>query len=355
MQLNETKIPEGALYDALVARDAAYEGRFVYAVKTTGVYCRPTCKSRRPLRANVEFFLGADEARAAGYRACKRCKPEQAIAIDDRMIRLCRYLESAEQAPTLRELREFIGLSETHLQRRFKAEIGMSPRRYSAIVRETRLRSRLQDPGSVTDAIYNAGFSSASQVYGNGAATLGMSLAQFRAGGKKAEIVYAIVDSTLGNVLVAGTRSGICRVDIATSPGELEARLNREFPHASITRTDDRLESTTSLIVRYLSGDGAWPKLPVDVRASAFQARVWHALREIAPGTTMSYAQLARVIGSPTAARAVARACATNPIALLIPCHRIVPSAGGVGRYRWDPERKKRLLEIERTRAEASA
>jgi AraC family transcriptional regulator of adaptative response/methylated-DNA-[protein]-cysteine methyltransferase len=338
-------------YEALVRRDAAYEGRFIYAVKTTGVYCRPVCKSRRPLRENVEFFNGAEEARAAGYRACKRCKPDRATTADERILRACRFIEEAEAAPPLRELSAFAGMSETYFQRRFTAEIGLSPRRYGQMVRERRLRSSLREGGSVTNAIYEAGFNSASQVYGNVHAILGMTPADSRNGGKDVEITYSIVDSALGGVLIAATSRGICRVDIATTPAELEDGLRSTFPRAKLERADDRLESSASLIVAYLCGENAWPRLPVDVRASAFQARVWNALRDILPGTTLSYAQLAEAIGSPSAARAVARACATNPIALLIPCHRIVPSAGGVGGYRWGPERKRKLIDIERARA----
>lgn len=264
------------------------------------------------------------------------------------MIRLVRLIEQSEEAPTLRELGAAIGLSETHLQRRFTTEVGVSPRRYGLMVREARLRTNLQANGNVSTAIYEAGFRSASPVYGDVRSPLGMSPAEFRSGARGIELLFGVVESELGSVLVAATHRGVARVDIGTDAAELVKRLYAEFPNASITRADDRVESATSLIVRYLAGEGAWPKLPVDILASAFQARVWHALREIAPGKTMSYTQLAEAIGSPKAARAVARVCAMNSVALLIPCHRIVPAAGGVGGYRWDPARKKRLLEIER-------
>ncbi|MEO6914162.1 MAG: bifunctional DNA-binding transcriptional regulator/O6-methylguanine-DNA methyltransferase Ada [Candidatus Baltobacteraceae bacterium] len=346
------KLPGAAIddeyYEALVARDPAYEQRFVYGVKTTGVYCRPTCKSRRPLRRNVEVFSGTDAARNAGYRACKRCKPDNAAA-DERMLLACRHIEEAETPPTLLQLAAVLGMSEYHLQRRFTKEIGVSPRAYAKLVRERRLRAGLRNGESVTDAMYDAGFTSASQVYGNVPSTLGMSVNQFRTGGSGASIVYGIVESALGLLLVASTERGVCRVDIGDTTEELERRLHSDFPQAEINRADDHLESTTSLIVAYVSGKDVWPRLPVDVRASAFQARVWSALRDIAPGSTMSYGKLAEAIGSPTAARAVARACAANSIALLIPCHRIVPSGSGVGGYRWDPQRKQTLLQLERS------
>lgn len=320
-----------------------------YGVKTTGIYCREGCKSRRPLPKNVEHFATAGHARAAGYRACKRCKPDAAeAAIDERFLRVCRAIEAAEKTPTLRALAALVGLSETHLQRRFKEAVGVSPRAYAAMVRDRRLRSGLQSGRTVTDAVYDAGFTSASQVYAQAGSTLGMTPGQFRGGGEDADIVFAIVHSALGEVLVAATERGICRVDIDAARDLLERRLREEFPKARLRREDGELESTTSLIVDYISGKSDWPRLPVDVRATAFQSRVWEALRAIAPGKTMTYAALASAIGSPQAARAVARACASNPIALLIPCHRIVPSAGGVGGYRWDPARKRRLLVLER-------
>lgn len=337
-----------AYYTALAARDRTFDGVFVYGVRTTGVYCRPSCSSRRPRPENVDYFSDAAKARDAGFRACKRCRPDETETADARIVAACRYIDDVEHAPTLRELSERAGMSESHFQRKFTAALGVSPRAYALAAREERLRGALRGAPSVTGAIYDAGFNSASQAYGNASSAFGMSLSQFRSGGKGVEISYALADSALGKVLVAATSRGVCRVDISSDANGLEMRLRQTFPRATIVRSDEGLETTTSVIVRYLSGDGAWPKLPVDVRASAFQARVWSALREISPGFTMSYAQLATAIGSPSAARAVARACASNPVALLIPCHRIVPSSGGVGGYRWDSERKRRLLDMER-------
>jgi AraC family transcriptional regulator, regulatory protein of adaptative response / methylated-DNA-[protein]-cysteine methyltransferase len=282
-----------------------------YGVRTTGVYCRTGCKSRRPLEKNVRYFANTADARAAGFRACKRCRPDDAAGVDERIAHACRILDTAAEPLTLAELGARVGYSPTHLQRRFTAVVGMSPHRYAKLARE----ERYERP---------------------------------RKGGRGTTIVYAIVDSPLGRVLVAATQRGICRVDIGERDRTLEQQLRDAFPSATLERSDDRLESATSRIVAYLANEGPWPLLPIDVRATAFQLRVWDALRDIAPGQTMEYGALAKAIGSPTAARAVARAVASNPIALLIPCHRIVPASGGVGGYRWGPRRKERLLELER-------
>lgn len=282
-----------------------------YGVKTTGVYCRTGCASRRPLERNVRYFATPAEARAAGFRACKRCKPDDASTVDERIAQACRILEASPDTVTLTELGARVGLSPTYLQRRFTTVIGMSPHRYAKLAREER---------------YDVP----------------------RGGGKGLRITYAIVDSTLGRVLVAATPRGICRVDLGKPDRTLERDLRNAFPSATFERSDDRLESATSRIVAYLAHEGPWPLLPIDVRGTAFAMRVWDALRAITPGHTMAYGELARAIGSPTAARAVAQACANNPIALLIPCHRIVPASGGPGGYRWGTARKKRLLELER-------
>lgn len=336
-------------YEALVRRDAAYDGVFLYGVRTTGVYCRPVCKSRAPLERNVAFFPDVRAAQVAGFRACLRCKPDAAAgALDERFARVCQAIEGSEETPRLAELAALTGLSPSHLQRRFKAALGVSPRAYGEMVRQKRFRAQIREGRTVTEALYGAGFRSSAQFYGGGADALGMTPSRFRKGGEGETLAYAVVESALGRVLVAATERGVCRVDIGEVDGELEQRLGAEFPKARIRREDDRLQSATSLIVAYLSGEGAWPLLPLDVRATTFQMCVWDALRSIAAGSTATYAQLAAAIGSPRGARAVARACATNPVALLIPCHRIVPASGGVGGYRWQPARKERLLALER-------
>ncbi|HUN30310.1 MAG TPA: methylated-DNA--[protein]-cysteine S-methyltransferase [Alphaproteobacteria bacterium] len=281
-----------------------------YGVTTTGVYCRTGCASRRPLARNVRFFKDAKAARDAGFRACKRCRPDDVAAVDARIVQACRVLDDAAERLTLSELAQRVGLSAGYLQRLFTRTIGVSPRAYAKLARE----ERFERP---------------------------------RGGGKGKHVTYAIVDSALGRVLVAATSRGICRVDIGERDAALERQLRETFPAAQLARSEDGLESATSRIVAYLANKGPWPLLPIDLRATAFQMRVWGALRAIKPGKTMGYAELARAIGSPSAARAVARACASNPVALLIPCHRIVPSSGGIGGYRWGTRRKARLLEIE--------
>jgi len=285
-----------------------------YGVTTTGVYCRKGCASRAPLAKHVRFFQDTQSARAAGFRACKRCRPDETAAIDERIVQACRLLDNADERLTLNELARRVALSPGHLQRLFTRAIGMSPRAYGKLARE----ERLERP---------------------------------RGGGKGKRITYAIVASTLGKVLVAATPRGICRVDIGGTDTALERRLREVFPAASFERSDERLETATSRIVAYLANEGPWPLLPLDVRASAFQLRVWEALRAIGPGRTVHYGELARAIGSPSAARAVAQACASNPIALLIPCHRVVPAAGGAGGYRWGSRRKEVLLELESSNA----
>ncbi len=282
-----------------------------YGVKTTGIYCRTGCASRKALARNMRFFNDVQSARDAGFRACKRCRPDEAASIDSRIVQACRLLDKAGDRITLDELARRVTLSPAYFQRLFTRTIGISPRAYGKLARD----NRFERP---------------------------------RGGGKGKQVAYAIVDSSLGRVLVAATARGICRVDIGGSDKALELRLREAFPLAQCERSDDSLESATSRIVAYLANDGPWPSLPLDVRATAFQMRVWEALRTIKPGKTMQYAELARAIGSPSAARAVARACATNPVALLIPCHRIVAASGDVGGYRWGVKRKERLLANER-------
>lgn len=302
-----------------------------YGVKTTGIYCRSGCKSRAPRPENVVHFGTAASAADAGFRPCKRCRPGESTGeVDERLVQVCRIIEAAEEPPSLAQLASLTNMSAFHLQRRFKNAIGVSPKQYAQTIKRERMREQV-----------NAG-------YAWPASEFGMTPAQFRDGGRDVRIAYTIVDTAIGAVLIAATQRGICRVDIADDARTLEKRLRAVFPQAQTDAQDAALRSAATSIVEYLAGRGPWPVLPLDVRPTAFQARVWQALRAIAPGTTASYSELAEAIGSPKAARAVARACAANPIALLIPCHRIVPRGGGTGGYRWDPVRKKRVLEIER-------
>ncbi|MGA2393352.1 MAG: bifunctional DNA-binding transcriptional regulator/O6-methylguanine-DNA methyltransferase Ada [Candidatus Lustribacter sp.] len=336
-------------FGALNRRDPAFDGVFVYAVTTTGVYCRPSCKSRRPLERNVRFFADLAAARAAGFRACKRCRPDDGdgAATPAWLAQACRLLEEAEEAPTLDELASSIGISRAHLQRTFTRAVGVSPHRFAATLRERRLRTALRSGATVTAATYESGFGSSSRVYESAAATIGMTPARYRQGAMGMRVTYGIVASALGPVLVAATDRGIAHVALGDDEAGLEAGLRASFPKAVLERADDRVESATSALVRYLSNAGPWPQLPLDVRATAFQARVWEALTRIAPGTTTTYGELARALGDPRATRAVARACATNPVAVLIPCHRVIAKSGDARGYRWGLDRKKRLLEIE--------
>ena len=341
---------KSSYYDALSQRDQAFDGVFVYAVTTTGVYCRPTCKSRRPLERNVRFFADTAAARAAGFRACKRCRPDDAgyDAQPEWLAEACRVLDEAEEAPTLDELAAAVGVSRAHLQRTFTRAVGVSPHRYAATLRERRLRTALRGGATVSDATYESGFGSSSRVYESAAGTIGMTPAKYRRGAAGMTVAYGIVGSALGPVLVAATDRGICHVALGDDEVALERDLRASFPHASLDRADDRVESATSALVRYLAAAGPWPQLPLDVRATAFQARVWEALTHIAPGATTTYGELARALGDPNATRAVARACATNPVALLIPCHRVIAKNGDMRGYRWGVDRKSRLLDIER-------
>jgi AraC family transcriptional regulator of adaptative response/methylated-DNA-[protein]-cysteine methyltransferase len=338
-------------YDALVKRDAAFDGVFWYGVRTTGVYCRPICKSRRPLERNVVYFADPASARAAGFRPCKRCRPDEAGAAHAPWLATVRdLLDASDERLTLEALAAQAGVSRAHLQRTFTAAFGVSPRVYAAAARERRLRDALRAGASVTDATYASGFGSGSRVYDASTTTLGMTPARYRAGAAGASIVFGIVGSPLGAVIVAATARGIAHVALGDDAAALERDLRAEFPAATIERADDRVESATSALVRYLAAQGPWPRLPLDVRATAFQTRVWDALRRLAPGTTISYGELARALGNPKATRAVARACATNPVALLIPCHRVVANDGALRGYRWGTERKRRLLALERSR-----
>jgi AraC family transcriptional regulator of adaptative response/methylated-DNA-[protein]-cysteine methyltransferase len=336
-------------YAALTGHDQAFEGVFLYAVTTTGVYCRPTCKSRRPNERNVRFFADAAGARAAGFRPCKRCRPDVADgARPDWLAQACRLLEAADEPPTLAELAEQLGVSRAHVQRSFTKAIGVSPRRYAASIRDRRLRAALRGGATVSAATYGSGFGSGSRVYERAAATIGMTPARYRRGGAGVAVAYDLVPSALGFVLVAATDRGICHVALGDDEAALERDLRASFPAADLTRSGERVESAAAAIVRYLATGGPWPQLPLDVRATAFQARVWSALSRIAPGATTTYGELARALGDPLATRAVARACAANPVALLIPCHRVLAKGGDLRGYRWGVERKSRLLELER-------
>jgi AraC family transcriptional regulator of adaptative response/methylated-DNA-[protein]-cysteine methyltransferase len=340
------------LWRAVVERDASFEGALVYAVKTTGVYCRPTCPSRRPKRTNTLLFPSGGEARAAGFRPCRRCQPDAAPAPDPmarKVLAACREIERSEGRPTLAELGRAVDASPHHLQRSFQRLLGVTPRQYADARRVARLKRGLRAGRGVARALYSAGYGSTSRLYESAPAALGMTPAAYQRGGLGERIRFAHVHSPLGWLLVAATERGICKLAFGGSPEELCAELDREFPGAELEPADAELETGIADLVRALAGERPWPALPINVAATAFQRRVWEALRAIPVGSTRSYGELARAIGQPGASRAVARACATNPVPLLIPCHRAVRGDGHAGGYRYGPERKRMLLELEAT------
>lgn len=351
------EMDDEARWRAVLARDRGYDGRFVYAVRSTGIYCRPSCPSRRPRRAYVRFFPGASEAEQARFRPCLRCRPQEAVAPEVEVVRqVCRYIEEHPDGPvTLAVLGGHAGLSPYHLQRLFKSIMGVTPQQYANARRMDRFKGQLKEGDAVTGALYDAGYGSSSQLYAQAPARLGMTPTTYRKGGAGMTITYTTVASPLGCLLVAATERGICAVSLGESAADLERGLHREFPAATIDRDDEALRSWVDVLVRYLDGRQPQLELPLDVQATAFQSRVWEALRAIPYGGTRSYSQVARAIGQPAAARAVAQACAGNPAALVIPCHRVVRDDGGLGGYRWGVERKRSLLAREARAAAADA
>lgn len=344
---------------AVVAHDAGGSGGFVYAVRTTGVYCRPTCPSRRPLRHNVEFFDTPVQAEAAGYRACLRCRPRveagRASRAPAAVAEACRLLERSGEAPGLGELARAVGLSPSYLQRSFTRLVGSTPRQYAAAVRLERAKAAMRNGSGVTDAVFDAGYGSTRAFYEDATGALGMAPAVYRRGGAAQAIAYTTVPGPLGALLVAATEVGVCAVRFV-DPGEddrnsVEAALRAEFPSAALVPDDDGLRATATRVVEAAGGGAGDLDLPLDVRATAFQLRVWRALREIPRGETRSYTEVAHAIGRPRAVRAVASACAANPVALVVPCHRVVASGGGLAGYRWGVDRKRALLEAERAAA----
>jgi AraC family transcriptional regulator of adaptative response/methylated-DNA-[protein]-cysteine methyltransferase len=338
---------------ALASRDLTADGTFVYGVTSTGVYCRPSCPSRKPRPGGVLYFSGPAEAERAGYRACRRCRPQDPASPLVMKVRRARQWvdEHPGATPSLKRLARVAGTSPWHLQRSFTRLYGVSPREYAAARRVGRLKRELRAETRLAEVGYEAGFGSPSRLYDASSAALGMTPAAYRNGGAEQEIRYGIVKTSIGLVLVARTARGVCRVSIGDRAEALESALAAEFPRAAIARDDRALKEETSAIVSGIQPDHLRLSIPLDVLATAFQWRVWNALRRIPRGETRTYADVATAIGAPGAARAVARACATNPVALLIPCHRVVPAAGGTGGYRWGAERKARLLEAERSEA----
>lgn len=341
---------EEAKWDAVVRRDAAADGRFFYSVRTTGVYCRPSCAARLARRENVRFHDSCAEAEAAGFRPCKRCRPNEASLAERQaaaVAKACRLIEEAEEPPALESLAEAVGLSRFHFHRVFKEIAGVTPKGYADAHRANRVRDGLARSATVTEAIYDAGFNSNGRFYAASSRLLGMTPTEFRAGGAGAEIRFAVGDCSLGAILVAATATGICCILLGDDPDALARNLQDRFPKARLVGGDAGFEQWVASVVGFVERPQAGLDLPLDVRGTAFQQRVWRALCEIPAGSTASYAEVAERIGSPRAVRAVARACAENPIAVAIPCHRVVRRDGALSGYRWGVERKRTLLDRE--------
>ena len=359
--INMTPAPrntENKWWDAVLARDSNRDGEFFFAVSTTGVYCRPSCPAKRPRRENVTFFRNPAEAENAGFRACLRCKPKSAAGNPQTATvkEMCRYIEHHLDEPvTLEKLAAAFGQSPFHLQRTFKKALGITPRAYADSCRMGLLKRNLQSGRSVTHALYDAGYSSSSRLYERTASQLGMTPDKYRRGAIATNIRYTCTDSPLGRMLVAATDKGICAIQFGQSDAELSEGLKREFPFAVRKRNDETMRSWTEAVLRQISGDKLNRALPLDIQATAFQKRVWTHLQSLPFGTTQSYGEVAKAIGQPHAARAVARACASNRIAVAIPCHRVVREDGGMGGYRWGVERKRALLQMERQGSEHRA
>ena len=358
-EANETEMSttlENQWWDAVLARDASRDGEFFFGVTSTGVYCRPSCAAKRPRRENVAFFLRLEDAEKAGFRACLRCKPRSASRNPqaDAIKRICRYIEQHLDEPiTLDRLSSAFGMSPFHLQRTFKKVVGITPRAYADSCRMKLLKQNLQTGKSVTTALYDAGYSSSSRLYERTASQLGMTPDKYRRGAVAATIRYTFADSPLGRMLVAATDKGVCAIQFADTDDEMGEGLKREFPFAVRKRDDESMEAWTKTLLSQMDGHAVNSALPLDIQATAFQRRVWTHLQSMPFGTTQSYGEVAKAIGQPSAARAVARACATNPVAVAIPCHRVVREDGGMGGYRWGVQRKETLLQLEHQNAQS--
>ncbi len=346
---------DDTMWSAVENRDASYDGKFFLGVRSTGIYCRPSCRSRQPLRRNVTFYASADDAEAAGYRPCKRCRPRLAHYAPqaDQIASIRAYIEQhADERLTLERLAAQFSLSPFYLQRSFKQVTGLTPRQYAHSVRLAALKNQVRQQPRITDAIYAAGFQSSSRAY-DASQALGMTLGAYRAGGAQVVIFYDVQPTEIGLLLVAATERGVCVVRIGDDEQSLIDTLAAEFPNAQHIRQAAPVSQAMAAINEYLAGSPQPIDMPLDVQATAFQSRVWAALREIPYGERRTYAQIAQAISQPGAARAVGNACASNPAALVIPCHRVVRGSGDLGSYRWGAHRKRQLLETEQKHAPA--
>ncbi|KPA88031.1 DNA-O6-methylguanine--protein-cysteine S-methyltransferase /Transcriptional regulator Ada [Pseudomonas asplenii] len=337
-------------WQAVLNRDASADGDFVYGVRTTGVYCRPSSSARRPRPENVEFFDSAEQAEAAGYRPSRRAAADQTASHQQQVAlvtRACQLIEASDSLPSLTPLAEQLGLSPFHFHRVFKAHTGLTPKAYAAAHRAGRLRAQLARGSSVTDALYGAGFNASSRFYAASDAVLGMKPSDYRAGGSNTEIRFAIAQCSLGAILVAQSERGVCAILLGDDPEALARDLQDKFPRAHFIGGDADFEQLVAKVVGFVEAPAIGLDLPLDLRGTAFQERVWQALRTIPVGSTASYAEIAKMIGAPKSFRAVAQACGANSLAVAIPCHRVVRSDGDLSGYRWGVERKRQLLDRE--------
>lgn len=349
----QSKVPaapptdDAGKWAALKTRDAQADGSFVYAVRTTGVYCRPSCAARPARPENVAFHATCSEAEAAGFRPCKRCRPNEPALVErqaEAVARACRRIEEAEAMPALNDLAEAAGMSPFHFHRVFRKVTGITPKAYACAHLAGRVASGLQDAGSVTEAVFEAGYNSSSRFYAKSAKRLGMTPTAYRKGGVGTRIRFAVAECSLGSILVAATDKGVCAILLGSDPDALARDLQDRFPEAEFSGGDATFERWVAEIVGFVEAPGRGLDLPLDIGGTAFQQRVWTALRAIPVGTTATYAEIARAIGEPAAVRAVAQACGANRLAVAIPCHRVVRSDGSLSGYRWGVERKRDLL-----------
>ena len=346
-----TSTEQDPRWAAVVARDSVFDGKFVYAVKTTRVYCRPSCPSRLAKAKNVDFYPTCEDAENAGFRACQRCRPNDVSPTDQHaavIAEACRRIEGSETLPTLTALAAALGMSPYYFHRLFKSVTGLSPKAYGAAHRARRVREQLSEAkNTVTEAIYGAGFNSNSRFYETSNEMLGMTPSAFRSGGRDADIRFAIGECSLGSILVARSNKGVCAILLGDDPAALARDLQDHFPKANLIGGDADFESLVAKVVGFVDAPALGLDLPLDIRGTAFQQRVWQALRDIPVGETVSYAEIARRVGEPKSVRAVAQACGANNIAVAIPCHRVVKNDGALSGYRWGVERKRALLEKE--------
>lgn len=341
---------DAACWQAVLDRDTSSDGTFVYGVVSTGVFCRPSCPARRPLRENVQFFRNAEGAQRAGLRPCLRCRPllDSAHPGAERIVRLCRFIErNRDTQVKLADLSRAAGISSFHLQRSFKGLLGITPREYLEARRMQALKEGLRQGRSVTDAMFEAGFGSSSRLYEKANGHLGMAPRAYQRGGGGTTIRYSFVETPLGMLVVAATGRGICAIEFGESRTRLRSRLQAQFAGATLIQDQGELRSAAGALRRHLDGGQRQLRLPLDIRATAFQQRVWKLLQAVPYGATVTYSDVARRLGQPAAARAVAAACAKNPVALAVPCHRVVRADGTPGGYRWGLKRKQILLSKE--------